>query len=240
MNFRQLSDPELARLGKEDQPALFEYMVSARRAGRLDDAKRAAQILAYSYERMVTGYLWQKIGSKGPMVVDELAGQTLADAVRAAGNFKGSTMGEFRSLVFTIARRRRADYLEKHSVKDEKGEKQQVVEEPWEKDFGEGPTERPADGRHETDPTDAIGKKSIFSQAFDELNQESHKLVICLVRFYDLPHKEVAEKVNSQFGDQLTDPMTEQNVNQINSRFDKRLDELLREAEDPPPPDHDD
>ena len=81
---------------------------------------------------------------------------------------------------------------------------------------------------------------SVFTQAFDELKQDSHKLVICLVRFYDLPHKEVAEKVNSQFGDQLTDPMTEQNVNQINSRFDKRLDELLREAEDPPPPDHDD
>ena len=155
MNFRQLSDPELDRLGKEDQPALFEYMVSARRAGRLEDAKRAAQILAYSYDRIVRGYMRNKIGSKGPMVVDELAGQTLADAVRAAGNFKGSTMGEFRSLVFTIARRRRADYLEKHSVKDEKGEKRQVVEEPWEKDFGEGPTERPADGRHETDPTDA-------------------------------------------------------------------------------------
>jgi hypothetical protein len=33
--------------------------------------------------------------------------------------------------------------------------------------------------------------------------------------------------------------MTEQNVNQINSRFEKRLEELLREADDPSPPDDD-
>ena len=32
----------------------------------------------------------------------------------------------------------------------------------------------------------------------------------------------------------MNDPMTEQNVSQINSRFGKRLKELLREAENPP------
>ena len=81
--------------------------------------------------------------------------------------------------------------------------------------------------------------RSIFNQAFSELN-DAHKLVICLIRFYGLPHKKVAEQVNRHFGDQLNDPMTEQNVNQINSRFDRRLDELLVEADDPPPLDDDD
>ncbi len=230
MNFRQRSDPELDRLAREDEERLLAYIVEARRANRIEAATRGARILAWSYEKKLRAFILNRLGSKGPLVVDELTEVTIVDAVAAVGNFKGSTIGEFRALVFVIARRRIADYLDK----------KRVSEEPLDIDWGEGETERDTtDSRRSTDPTTAIDDASVWNQAFDELN-DSHKLVICMVRFYDLPHKQVAEQVNRHFKGQLPDPMTEQNVNQINSRFDKRLDELLREADDPQPPDDDD
>ena len=95
-------------------------------------------------------------------------------------------MGEFRALIFTIARRRIADYLRKGRVE----------EEPLEINRGEGTWERKEMGT--TDTLEAVDRGSIFNQAFSELN-DAHKLVICLIRFYDLPHKEVAEQVNRHF-----------------------------------------
>jgi RNA polymerase sigma factor (sigma-70 family) len=229
LNFRQRSDPELARLAQEDGDRLLAYLIEARRANQLEAATKAAQILAYSYEDALKGFVFNKIASRGPLVVENLAELTLVDAVKAAGTFRGHTMGEFRGLLFTIARRRIADYLDK----------KQLSEEPLEVDWGEGAKERDTtDSRRFTDPTVAIEDSSIFNQAFEELN-DAHKLVIYLVRFYDCSHREVAEQVNRHFKGQLADPMTEQNVNKINSRFDNRLDELLREADDPSPPDDD-
>ena len=64
--------------------------------------------------------------------------------------------------------------------------------------------------------------------------ERRHREVVIRVRFRRVSHKEAAEYVNRHFGDETDDPMTEQNVSQINSRFGKRLKELLREAEDPP------
>jgi hypothetical protein len=77
---------------------------------------------------------------------------------------------------------------------------------------------------------------SVFNQALSELEQDAHKLVIFLGVIHDLPHKQIADQVNRQFGKELDDPMTENNASQILSRFKKRLDELLDEADDPPPP----
>ena len=67
---------------------------------------------------------------------------------------------------------------------------------------------------------------SVFNQAFSELNKDPHKLVI-LLNLYGYPYTEIAEKVKSQFADSGDDPMSENNVSQIISRFNKRLDELL-------------
>jgi DNA-directed RNA polymerase specialized sigma24 family protein len=230
LNFRQRSDPELARLAQEDPDGLLAYLVEARTANQIEAAVKAAQILAYSFDKQLRGFVFNKLGSKGPLVVENIAELTLVDGIKAAAAFKGHTMGEFRALLFTIARRRIADYLDK----------KQVDETPLDVDWGEGTHERDTtDSRRFTDPTTAIDDSSVFNLAFSELN-DSHKLVIYLIRFYDCAHRDAAEQVNRHFEGQLTDPMTEQNVNQINSRFDKRLDELLREADDPSPPDADD
>ena len=230
MNFRQRSDPELDRLAKEDEERLLAYIVEARRADRIEAATRGAQILAWSYEKKVRAFVLNRLGSKGPLVVEELAElhphrrgrvgrevrgvddrrvpRARLHASPAGGSRTTSTRsGSARSpSTSTGARARRS-------------------------------ATRPT--RAATTRRSAIEDSSVWNQAFEELN-DSHKLVICLVRFYDLPHKKVAEQVNRHFKGQLPDPMTEQNVNQINSRFDKRLDELLREADDPQPPDDDD
>jgi RNA polymerase sigma factor (sigma-70 family) len=230
VNFRERNDAELAKLARDSEEKLIAYIVEARRADRLEAAVQGAQILAFRYQERIRGFVFNRLGSKGPLVVDEIAERTLADAISSMESFAGSTIGEFRGFVFRIARRRIADYLRKGRVE----------EEPLEVDWGEGTEERPAtEQQKQANPQAAIDEASVFNQAFAELN-EAHKLVICLIRFYALPHKKVAEQVNRHFGSQLNDPMTEQNVNQINSRFDKRLDELLDEADDPPPLDDDD
>jgi RNA polymerase sigma factor (sigma-70 family) len=220
-NFRELNESELAKLSRDSEEELIAYVVEARRAGRDEAAIKAAQILAFRYQERIRGFVRVKIAGKGSGVADDVAETALSDAIVSMESFAGSTIGEFRSWVFTIARRRIADYLRKGRVETE----------PLEVDWGEGARERELPGGN---PIEAIDRGSVFNQAYSELN-DAHKLVICLVRFYGLPHKKVAEQVNRHFGAQMNDPMTEQNVNKINSRFDKRLDQLLGEAEDPPP-----
>jgi RNA polymerase sigma factor (sigma-70 family) len=225
-NFRELNDVELAELARDSEERLIAYIAEARRVGRDDAAIRAAQILAFRYQERIRGFVLGQVRKRGAAVADEIAERAIGDAIASVESFAGSSIGEFRSWIFTIARRRIIDYLRRGRVR----------EEPLEIDWGEGERERKEMGT--ADPLEAVDRGSIFNQAFSELNH-SHKLVICLVRFYDLPHRKVAEQVNRHFGDQLNDPMTEQNVNQINSRFDKRLDKLLGEADDPPPVDDD-
>ena len=89
MNFRQRSDPELDRLAKEDEERLLAYIVEARRANRIEAATRGAQILAWSYEKKVRAFVLNRLGSKGPLVVENLAELTLTDAVASVGKFEG-------------------------------------------------------------------------------------------------------------------------------------------------------
>ncbi len=203
------------------------YIVKARAAGRIEAAVLAVQVLAYGHERRISGFIYNQLGSKGADVVDEVAARTIADAIRSAASFEGRSIGEFRAWVFTIARRRRADYLRK----------KRVDEVPSVTDYGEGERE---DEHAAGNPIDAVDDASVFNQALSELSQDAHKLVVLLGVIHDLPHKQIAVQVNRQFGEQLDDPMTENNASQILSRFKKRLDELLDEADDPPPPPDDD
>ena len=224
MNFRQFNDDELGGLPDEE---LIAYVTRARKAGQLDAAVTAVQVLAYSYEDRVRGFIYNQLGSKGARVVDEVAERTIADAIASAASFQGDDIKQFRAWVFQIARRRRVDYLRKRRV-DEVPMAFERGEDSDEREFGEG------------DPIDAIDRGSIFNQALSELNKDEHKFIVLLDAFRDLPHKQIAEHVNRHFGDRLDDPMSEQNVNKILSRFHKRLDKLLDEADDPAPPTDDD
>lgn len=220
-----LNDAELAKRSDDE---LIAYIVRARAAGGDEAALEAVQILAFHHEDRVTGWFYNQLGSKGPSVVEAVAARTIADAIKSAASFEGATIEEFRGWVFRIARRRRVDYLRKNRV-DEVPLVIDRGEEHEEREFGSG------------DPLEAVDRASVFNQALSELNQDAHKMVVFLGVLYDLPHKTIAEQVNRQFGEGLDDPMSENNVSQILSRFKKRLDELLDEADDPSPaPDYDD
>jgi RNA polymerase sigma factor (sigma-70 family) len=222
-NFPELNDAQLAELSDE---GLIAQIVRARAAGRLDAAVRASQILAFNHQERVIGFMYNQLGSKGPQVVEEVAAQTIADAVKSAASFEGEDLRTFRAWLFRIARFRRVDYLRKKRV-DTIPLVFRGSEESEEREFGMG------------DPLIAIDDASVFNQAFAELNKDSHKLVI-LLSLHHIPHRQIAEKVNRQFNDTDDDTMSENNVSQIISRFHKRLDELLDEADDPPPPPDDD
>ena len=226
-NFRELSDAQLAKLSDEE---LIAYIVHARAAGRAEAAVVGVQVLAYRHERRVIGFIYNQLGSKGADVVDEVAARTIADAIRSAASFEGGTIQEFRAWIFRIARRRRIDYLRKNRVEE--------VPLAWE--YGEEGEEREiVAGDPYADFDEMSVQKQVFNAALAEL-KAPHKLVILLAVFHELPHKQIAEQVNRQFGEVLDDPMTENNVSQILSRFRKRLDGLLEEADDPPPPPDDD
>lgn len=224
MNFRERNDAELARL---DDDKLVAYVVDSRRVGQSEAAVTAAQVLAFRYERRIRAFIANKLGSKGATVIEEVAERTLTDAIGSAAAFEGKTVPEFGGWIFRIARRRIADYHRKG----------RVDEVPLEFETREGETRERVIPTG--DPTEVVDYSSVINQALSELN-ETHKLVVFLVRFRGISHKTTATQINRHFGDALNDPMTEQNVNQINSRFGKRLDELLEEADDPPPPDDND
>lgn len=231
MNFRELNDAQLAELPDEK---LVEYIVGARRAGRLEEAVKAAEILAFTYQERILAYVGVRVRNRGEVVVNEVTETILTDAIVSAGKFEGSSIGEFRGWIFRIASNKINDYLRGVYRRKDKAEEVPVErkgEDGGEREYTEG------------DPFDAVDDLNeltgVFNEAYGELNHV-HQEVIKLLHFRDLPHKEIAVEISRQFGDELNDPMTEQNVNQINSRFRKRLRELLADAEDPQGPDDDD
>ncbi len=227
-NFRELSDAQLAKLSDEE---LIAYIVRARAAGRAEAAVVGVQVLAYRHERRVIGFIYNQLGSKGADVVDEVAARTIADAIRSAASFEGGTIKEFRAWIFRIARRRRVDYLRKNRVEE--------VPLAWE--YGEEGEEREIDAG---DPYRGLRRdersEAGLQPGLGRAQGSPTSWSILLGVFHELPHKQIAEQVNRQFGETLDDPMTENNVSQILSRFRKRLDDLLEEADDPPPPPDDD
>ena len=211
-NFRELNDAELYELSDEE---LIAYIVRpAPRAEPRPPSSRSRSSPTSTSARCI-GFIQNQLGSKGPEVVEQVAARTIADAIAAAASFEGETIEEFRGFLFRIARRRRVDYLRKNRVDE--------VPLAWESEGGE--VEREIDG----------GRPARRGRPRERLQpglrraapSDSHKLVVLLTVFHDLTAKDVAEQVNRQFGAVSDDPMTEQNVNQINSRFRKRLDELL-------------
>jgi RNA polymerase sigma factor (sigma-70 family) len=218
LNFRERNDADLARLGDEE---LVAYIVDARRARRTDAAVTAAQVLAFRYERRIRGFVGSKLGSKGTLVTEEVAERTISDAIASVAGFGGASVPEFGGWIFRIARNRIVDYHRKGRVEEVPFEVKTPEGEWRERDIETG------------DPTEVLDSADVINQALGELN-DAHREVVILVRFRRLSHREAAAQINSQFSGELNDPMTEQNVSKINSRFGKRLDELLHEAEDPP------
>lgn len=216
--FRRLNDAQLAQLAPLE---LIAYIKDARAAGETAAALDAAKILAFTHSDRIETFVRRHMRGVGEVVIEEVAAKALAGAIDSAHNIRGETEAEVRAFFFRIARNKMADHH-----RSARGDFRHVPAE-WTDEHG---NVTPIEPGEPSDPFDALDRMSVFSQAFRELN-EVHQVVIALIHFRDLPHAEVAEETNRHFGEDLPDPMTEQNVNQIKSRFSKRLDELEAEAE---------
>jgi RNA polymerase sigma factor (sigma-70 family) len=204
-DFRELPEHQLAPLSDDD---LISYIRAARQAGRHDAMKPAIGVLAFGYWDNLVNRARLKLPDSD---VEQVAGEALESAIASA--FDGKSVGEFRSWLHTILSRRIADHYQKRerTLPTEKlVSEHQGAEEIW--------GEEPSVGFE----GDALYAQQCVDSALEEL-PEPHRQVVRLYVFG--PHS--ASSVVSRVGD----GMTEANVHQISSRYQRRVKELLDEGE---------
>ena len=201
-SFRPLPDSELERL---DDDELIDYLRAARTVGLPDEANRAVAILAWGYMPTIRNRVRLRIPDAE---VEEVAWDVLEGALKSA--FDGDSTIEFRGWIRIIIRNKVADYWRRH---------------------GEDPRRVPLPEEHERDEDvwgvtpsvegaspEVIDLEAAIEQAYGELERAEHRQVIDEALFADRPSGEVAAEIGA---------MTAANVDQIKSRFRKRVRELL-------------
>lgn len=164
--------------------------------------KPAVAVLAFGY--------WDNLVNRARLKLPEadaeqVAGEALESAIASA--FDGSSVGEFRSWLHTILSRRVADYWQKR----ERTVQTRPLPQPGDEEFAAGEPEVEFEGG-------ALHASECVRHALEEL-PAAHLEV---VQLYVLgPHS--AADAASLAGD----GMTEANVHQIASRFQRRVKELL-------------
>lgn len=223
-SFRELSEQELVGLSPEE---LLAYAARARAAGADGAAIGALRLLAFGLEPVVRAFISARIGDMDSQLVEEVIETAIFDAIRAAPSFEGATLPQFRAFAFTIARRRIADFHRRDRVRVGADERKVQVT-PLEREGPAGEVlihERPV-----ADPAEAVIESTVFTDTLSAVENDVHRAVILIERFADPPHAEIAERVNRQFGLADGDLMSEDNVNQICSRFRKRFRQALDDS----------
>lgn len=208
MSLRKLPESTLAGLADEE---LFNHAMRARAYGDHDYARLCLQILAFRHWDNLVRF----ISVRAPIEdCPEIADRTVADAFKA--RFNGSSIEEFRALLYTIARRRRADYYRKGRIEaDPLAEEHAGDDSVW----GEVPHSAPDIG--------LVGLLELIGQSAEPL-PPAHLRVLELGLISDLDSDTVATQVNEDFPS-LSSPMTSGNVDKIKSRFRKDLRQRLDE-----------
>ncbi len=203
--FEELPESRLSPLGDDD---LIAYMRGAREARAHDAIKPALAILVYGYWDTLLARARLKLP---PSEAEDVAAEAVISAIASA--FDGKSVGEFRAWLHTILSRRIADYLEARKRKPkvtELASEHAGEDEVW----GDEPA-TPFEG-------EALFARECLDRSYDELS-ELHRRVIDLHVLG--PHAATAA------AELLGDGMTEANVNQIASRFQKRFRQLLDEGD---------
>ena len=197
MTFRPRSEHELQELSDDE---LIEYIRKARAAGELAQGRIALQILVFGHWDMVAARLRMKLPAHA---VEDTAGEVIASAITST--FSGQSVGEFRSWLTTILRRKIVDYYR------EKG--RTIQADPLEGERDDQPTIQPLS------PDDAgyVETQLVIESVLAEL-RDDHRRVVELVVFQARSAEEACAKV---------DGMTPDNAYQIVRRFRKRLREAL-------------
>ncbi len=203
MSFRPRTDHELSKLTDEK---LIAYVREASRAGDVAASKHALAHLVFGYRAIVRA----RVALRTPREhVEEVTQEALERAYGAA--FAGSSEGEFRAWLFTIAKRTVADWhrRRKRRPKETRLPSEHVdSEDVW----GEEPAS--------AGETGALELHMVVQQVMSQLN-DTHRRVVELHVFDALSAADVCARI---------DGMSEGNVAQIASRFRKRLRVALGEG----------
>jgi RNA polymerase sigma factor (sigma-70 family) len=205
--FEELPEHRLDNLSDEQ---LVDYLRRAREAGRHDAVKPAVAVLVYGYWDTLVNRARLKLRSDAD--AEEVAAEAVASAIVSA--FDGKSVGEFRSWLHTILSRRIADWWEAKEQKLDKTllpSEHQGDEEVW----GREPS---VDFEGE-----ALFARQCVRRALAEIEDPRHRRVIDL---YVLAPNSAAETAAL-----VGDGMTEANVHQISSRFQRRVRELLERGD---------
>ncbi len=200
MAFKQQPEHELDRLSDE---ALIAYIRDATSAGKPEAARRALGILVFGYQRTVR----MRVSMRVPRhAVEDVSDEVLVRAIASA--FDGSSVGQFRSWLGTIADRTAVDWYRRRERRPE--ETALPEEHAGEEDGWPDPLGREGEAG-------AVELRMVLDGEIDKLS-EKHRQVVELHVFGALPAAEVCRRV---------DGMNEDNVAQIASRFRKGLREAL-------------
>lgn len=207
--FRRLSDPELQRLTDDE---LIDYIRQARADGMPEEVDRAVAILAWGYMPTIRNRVRLRIPDQE---VEEVAWDVLEGALKSA--FDGDSTIQFRGWIRIIVRNKVADYWRRHG----KDPRHVPLPEEHERDedvWGVTPSV-------EGSTPGLIDLEAAIDQAYDELERPEHREVIDEALFADRPSSEVAAEIEG---------MTAANVDQIKTRFRRRVRELLGDDDDNP------
>jgi DNA-directed RNA polymerase specialized sigma24 family protein len=202
-DFQELPEHRLATFSDEQ---LVGYLREARAARRHEAMKPAVAVLVFGYWDILVGRARLKLRTEAD--AEEVAAEAAASAIASA--FDGSSVGEFRSWLHTILSRRIADWWE---LREQKLDKSPLPSEHLgdEEVWGAEPSVEFEGG--------ALFAQQCLRRAYDELEDDRHRRVIDLYVFGPHPAADAAAAVGSG--------MTEANVHQIASRFQRRVKELL-------------
>ncbi|CAN5470293.1 hypothetical protein BH10ACT11_BH10ACT11_15930 [soil metagenome] len=212
MSYRAKTELELSDLGDEQ---LIAQLVAARENGENKQAQTAQAIFA---NRRIDELVWRAKMRLGDMQdAEDIAQEAMLGAIKA--NFKGESVGEAVRLMHTIVDRRLADFYRSREGKETQ---------PLPEDLGDEDWHAPP-AAIEQDETGAMHIQGLIDAECAKLS-ESHRAVIDLRVFQGYKSKEVAETVNQRFPD-LETPMSDQNVDQIASRYRDAMRRALGDEE---------
>ena len=210
MTFRERDEWELSRISDAE---ILAYVATARRAGRADAMRAALAVFAFRRHDDLVRFASARVPSRQD--AEDLAQQAIESVFKAA--FDGSATGEAVNFVYTILRRRIADFLEQRK---RRGGPERALPEELDDDEAGGP-----DAAVEEDFAPAVDSRDVIERGKDGLS-EAHRMVVDVYLENGFDAKETAAKVNTAFPD-LDPPMSDANVHQIARRFRETLRDQL-------------
>jgi hypothetical protein len=219
-DFEPLDEAALARLSDEE---LIEYVIDARAAGYLEDAKLAVGIVTWRQEPLVRSLVAAKVPRE---CCDDVVSEAFLSFVDSA--FQGKVIRSAKAFMVTIAKRRIADF---HRHRERHPDQVPL------------PSEHPGDeevwGREISveDETGAVAIRDAVERVL-ATRSEAHRRVIMLygpeqIGADNLHGAEVVERVRKDHGEEVSVA----NVQQIWRRFKVDLENELTAEEDEEAPD---